>query len=80
MSKVIKVDDKVYEQLDRLRDKGETFSGIIQELLITRMIILDMISVLESQLKYREWQENRLRELEEKQRRQLDEVSTNRSE
>jgi len=68
MSKVIKVDDKVYEQLDRLRGKGETFSGIIQELLITRMTILDMVSVLEIQLKYREWQENRLRELEAQER------------
>lgn len=66
MSKVIKVDDQVYEDLDKLRAKGETFGQIIDMLLNARTRVLELWSVLEGQLKFHDWKEARLRELEKK--------------
>lgn len=63
MSKVIKVEDHVYNELDVLRGKGETFSQVIDSQLKARVHIFNLITVLEGHLKYREWQEQRLREL-----------------
>lgn len=64
MSKVIKVEGQVYAALEKLRGKGETFSDAIGALLDTRIKVLELISVLEGQIKYREWQEDRRRQLE----------------
>lgn len=36
MSKAIKIEDKVYHQLDQLRGKGETFSDVVAKLLTTK--------------------------------------------
>ena len=66
MSKVIKVDDEVYNDLDKLRVKGETFGEIIDMLLRGRITVLEMISVLEGSLKYHEYREQKLKELEKK--------------
>lgn len=77
MSRAIKVDEKVYGQLDQLRGKGETFSQVIEIILIARLSLFNMLTVLEGQLKYHEWKEKRLKELENKERRQQDEVSAN---
>ncbi|GAI55328.1 unnamed protein product, partial [marine sediment metagenome] len=37
MSKAIKVEDQVYLELDMIREKGETFSQIIERLLEARL-------------------------------------------
>ena len=66
MSKVIKVDDQVYEDLDKLRVKGETFGEIIAMLINARVRVLELWSVLEGQLKYADWREQRLKDLEKK--------------
>ncbi len=66
MSKVIKVDDQVYEDLDKLRVKGETFGEIIAMLLNARIRVLELWSILEGQLKYAEWREQKLKDLEKK--------------
>jgi len=66
MSKVIKVDDQVYQDLDKLRVKGETFGEIIGMLLNGRVQILELLSVLEGSLKYHEYREQKLKELEKK--------------
>jgi len=63
MSRVIKVDDNVYNQLDQLRGKGETYSMAVECLLNARLKMLELISVLEGQIKYREWQDERLKAL-----------------
>lgn len=65
MSKVIKVDDKVYDQLDKLRDPGETFSRVIEQILIARGSLFNMFSALEGQLKFRKWQEQNLKDLQD---------------
>jgi len=36
MSKTIKLEDKVYNELDRLRGKRETFSDVVAKLLTTK--------------------------------------------
>lgn len=36
MSKTIKLEDRVYDQLDQLRGKRETFSDIVRKLLDTK--------------------------------------------
>ena len=66
MSKVIKVDDQVYEDLDKLRVKGETFGEIIAMLLNARIRVLELWSILEGQLKYSEYREQKLKDLEKK--------------
>uniref|UniRef100_A0A6H2A3K0 Antitoxin n=1 Tax=viral metagenome TaxID=1070528 RepID=A0A6H2A3K0_9ZZZZ len=63
MSRAIKVDDNVYSQLDQLRGKGETYSMAVESLLNARLKMLELISVLEGQIKYREWQDERLKAL-----------------
>ena len=63
MSKAIKVEDQVYNDLDQIRSKGETFSNVIVELLSARLRILELINVLEGQLKFREWQREQLEAL-----------------
>lgn len=68
MSKVIKVENHIYDKLDRIKDKGQTFSQIIEELLSVRGSLFNMLNVLEGQLKYNEWKAKRLQELEAAQR------------
>lgn len=63
MSKAIKVEDQVYDDLDQLRGKGETFSQVIEGFLEARSKILEMVPDLESSLRYRQWQEDQLREI-----------------
>jgi len=60
MSKVIKVEEQVYDQLDKLKARGETFSQVIGDLLGARLQIFRLLDVLEGQLKFREWQRERL--------------------
>lgn len=36
MSKTIKLEDKIYHQLDQLRGKRETFSDVVAKLLTTK--------------------------------------------
>ena len=45
MSKTIKLDDKVYDQLDRLRGKRETFSDIVAKLLTTKGALDAMVGI-----------------------------------
>lgn len=59
MSKAIKVDDTLYNQLDRLKTGRQTFSDVINELLKARLTIFEALSALEGQLKFREWQQKR---------------------
>jgi len=66
LSKVIKVDDQVYEDLDQLRSKGETFGDIIAMLISARLRVLELWSILEGQLKYSDWREQKLKELTRK--------------
>ena len=64
MSRVIKVENHIYDHLERIRTKGQTFSQVIEELLTLRGSLFNMINVLEGQLKYNEWKAKRLQELE----------------
>ena len=62
MIKHIKVDDQVYNELDQLRASRQTFSEVVAALLKGRIKVLETMDALESPLKYREWQAQRLRE------------------
>ncbi|MCK4721781.1 MAG: hypothetical protein KAT75_00685 [Dehalococcoidia bacterium] len=75
MSRAIKVDDKVYDQLDVLKGKGETFSQVIEIILVARGMIFNMLGALETHLQYREWQQQRLQDLENKYKEEKVEVS-----
>ena len=63
MSKVIKVEDQTYVDLERLRQGRQTFSDIIRDLLKSRLKILEAFDTIEGQLKFREWQRERLEKL-----------------
>lgn len=56
MSKAIKVEDHVYQALDLLRAKRATFSDVVEGLLKLRQQTMELMNVLEGQLKYGEWQ------------------------
>ena len=68
MSKVIKVEDQIYNELDHLRMGRQTFSDVIKELLDARLKVLELLSVLEGSLKYREWQREQLDKIQTGQR------------
>ena len=60
MSKAIKVEDQVYDELDQLRGKGETFSQVIERLLVARLKIFELIYRVEELLKYEKWKQDQL--------------------
>lgn len=60
MSKPIKVEEKVYDQLDQLRGKGETFSEVVEGLLTARSKMCETFSLIEGALKFREWRDEKL--------------------
>ncbi len=64
MSKTIKVEDKVYQDLDQLRGKGDTFGQVIDQLIKDRVAVFHFLNVLEGQIKYGEWREKQLRKLQ----------------
>lgn len=54
MKKTIKVEDKVYHQLDRLRGKRETFSDVVAKLLTTKEGVDLMFGIWHNQYGERE--------------------------
>lgn len=64
MSKTIKLEDQVYNQLDDLRGKGDTFSDVVQQLLRTREEIFDMIETLERNTDYVGYKQRQLQDLQ----------------
>jgi len=63
MSKVIKVEEAVYNQLDTLRVGRQTFSDVVDDLLTARLRMLEALNVLEGTLRFREWQRERQNEI-----------------
>lgn len=63
MSKILRVDEKVYDELNRLRVGHQTFSDVISEMLKARLRMLELMNVLEGQLKFREWQRDQIAKL-----------------
>lgn len=57
MSRAIKVEDQVYQELDQIREKGETFSQVVGRLLEARLEFFKTISIVEGVLKYQEWKQ-----------------------
>ncbi len=55
MSKAIKVEDQVYDELERLRRKGETFSDVVGDLLGTREKLCGLIDILRDEVRFNEW-------------------------
>lgn len=66
MSRVIKVEDQIYNELDQLRTGRQTFSDVIKSLLLSRLKILVMMGALEDQLGFRDWQRQELEKLQKK--------------
>lgn len=60
MSRAIKVENHVYDQLDVMRQKSETFSQVIERLLELRTLNLHLLTQIEGVLRYREWQYEQL--------------------
>jgi len=47
MSKSIKVSEEVYDQLERLRQKRETFSDVVKKLVICRRRLVETYYIIE---------------------------------
>ena len=60
MSRAIKVEDQVYQELDMIRGKGETFSQIIERLLQARLKMFELLSMIEGALQYEKWKQEKL--------------------
>lgn len=60
----IKLKPKIYNQLNQLRDRGQTFSLVIQDLLSARLSTLEFINLVEGTLRFSQWQYQRLHQLE----------------
>ena len=52
MSKVITVEGKIYDELDRLRGRRQTFSQVIESLLIIKERLVTMYQGLELRGRY----------------------------
>lgn len=65
MSKTIKVEEHIYDCLDLLRGKRETFSDVIKELLDSRKVIFEALNMLEGQVKYQAWKREQINGLHE---------------
>lgn len=63
MSKQIRIEDKVYDELDKLRIGRQTFNDVIEDLLKGRLKILEAFNMLEGVIRYREWQREQLDKL-----------------
>ena len=55
MSKTIKLDDQVYQDLEEFRDKRQTFSEAVENLLGARAQFCQLINVLEGRIRFEEW-------------------------
>ena len=60
MSKTIRVEENAYLELDKLRDWKQTYSEVIEDLLATRAEICRFLDVVEGQIRFREWQREKL--------------------
>ena len=60
MSKAVKVEDHVYKELDLIRDKGETFSQVIERMLQARLKMFEILNMIEGVLRYEKWKQEQL--------------------
>ena len=60
MSHTIKLEDQVYDQLEVFRNKRETFSEAVERLLQVPGRLREIASILEGQVRFREWQSEQL--------------------
>ncbi len=60
MSKPMKITDKTYQELEKLRLKGETYSEVIDRLLNIRTRVMGMLTELEFLLDYEAWKRDEL--------------------
>ena len=59
MPKPIKLEEHVYDGVDELRGKGETFSQAVERLIQTRETVCELLDVLEGMIKFTEWKRKR---------------------
>jgi len=63
MSKAIKVEDQVYQELYMIRQRNQTFSQVIEDMLEARLKIFEILNVMEGQLKYQDWKQKQIHEV-----------------
>ena len=63
MSRAIKVEDHVYQELYSIQVKGQTFSQVIEDMLGARIKIFELLNVIECQLKYQDWKQKQIHEV-----------------
>ena len=63
MSHTIKLEDHVYEKLQKFQDKRETYSQTVERLLAIPGELEDVLSILEGQAKFEEWKRERSQQL-----------------
>ncbi len=60
MSIAIKVEDQVYLELDLIREKGVTFSQVVERLLEARLKMFEALNMMEGVLRYEKWKQEQL--------------------
>lgn len=63
MSRTIKVDNQVYEQLEQLRRKRETFSQAVDRLLKVYETLSQAVGIMEGQVSFIDWQREQLEKM-----------------
>lgn len=63
MSHTIKLEDHVYERLQKFQDKRETYSQAVERLLAILGELDNVLPILEGQAKFEEWKRERSRQL-----------------
>jgi len=62
-TKTVKLEQEVYDELEKFRDKRETFSQAIGTLLGARIRIWQLVDVLEGSLRFQELKAEKLTKL-----------------
>ncbi|MBA7563510.1 hypothetical protein ES708_05169 [subsurface metagenome] len=64
MSKLVRVDGEVYDELETIRDKRETFSQVIARLVDIRRMVLGIEPILRGHIAFEEFKKQRDQEKE----------------
>ena len=60
MTKTIKLDEPVYDRLEKFRGKRETFSGAVDRLMTIVNVLATLSTTIEGTMQYAEWNKKRL--------------------
>ena len=60
MSHTIKLEDRVFNQLETFRDKRETYSQAVERLLAVKLEVMELVCILDGSARFEDWKRGKL--------------------